>query len=213
MARYGRGLICLSMTAGAARRARDSADGVAEHARGSTRRSACRSRRKGATTHRHLGRAIARRRCWRRSIRRRGRRDLARPGPHVSAALAHRRRDGARRADRSGGRPGAHRRAVSGRRHLRNHERGRHDGARAGAGEVREAARPADDHHRGSDQVPDAHRIARQARRDGEAADRLRRLPRSTRSRTRSTSRRTSRWCAATSATARTCWSACTRSA
>ena len=50
-----------------------------------------------------------------------------------------------------------------GRRHLRNHERGRHDGARAGADEVREEARAADDHDRGSDQVPDAHRVARQA--------------------------------------------------
>ena len=48
---------------------------------------------------------------------------------------------------------------------------------------------------------------------DGEAADRATATSTSTRSRTSSTSRRTSRWCAATSATARTCWSACTRSA
>ena len=103
--------------------------------------------------------------------------------PHVSAAVAHRRRDGARRPDRSGGRSRAHRRSVSGRRHLRNHERGRHDGARAAADEVREEARPADDHDRRSDQVPHAHRVAGQARRVGEAADRVRRVSRSTCSR------------------------------
>ena len=40
------------------------------------------------------------------------------------------------------------------------------------ADEVREAARAADDHDRRSDQVPDAHRVAGQARRVGEAADR-----------------------------------------
>ena len=109
--------------------------------------------------------------------------------PHVPAALADRRRDGARRPDRGGRRSGADRRPVSGRRHLRNHERGRHDGARAGAGEVREEARAADDHHRGSDQVPDPHRVAGQARRDGEAADRATATSRSTSSRISSTSR------------------------
>ena len=56
-------------------------------------------------------------------------------------------------------------------------------------GEVREEARAADDHDRGSDQVPDAHRVAGEAGRIGEAADRVRRLPRCTSSTTSSTGR------------------------
>ena len=197
--------------AGAARRARDSADGVAEHL--AVRHRVLRADRgEGPDDDRHLGR--------------RSRGDGAggdrsgdqavgpgAAGPHVPAAVARRRRDRARRADRSGGRSRADRRALSGRRHLRNHERGRHDGARAGAGEVREEARAADDHDRGSDQVPDAHRIAGQARRVGEAADRVRRLP-------RPRLRKPARSAGARRAgqrrhrrRARTCWSACTRRA
>ena len=137
---------------------------VAEHARGSRPRSACRSRRRAA---RRTGISAADRAATVLAAidpaTRPARSGAARP--HVSAARADRRRARARRADRGGRRSGAHRRAVSGRRHLRNHERRRHDGARAGAGEVREEARPADDHHRGSDQVPHAHRVAGEARR------------------------------------------------
>ena len=77
--------------------------------------------------------------------------DLARPG-HVSAARAARRRARARRPDGGGRGSGADRRPVPVGRHLRNHERRRHDGARAGADEVRAEARSADDHHRGPDQ-------------------------------------------------------------
>ena len=93
---------------------------------------------------------------------------------------------------------------VSGRRHLRNHERRRDDGARAGADEVREAAQAADDHDRGSDPVPDAHRGAGPARRVGGAADRARSIPRASPTRASSTARRTSRWSRGRSATART---------
>ena len=75
------------------------------------------------------------------------------------------------------------------------------------------AARAPDDHHRGPDPVPHAHRGA------GARASRARRCrpitasSASSRSRASSTTRRTSRWSRATSATARTCWSACTRAA
>ena len=49
--------------------------------------------------------------------------------------------------------------------------------------EVRQAAQAADDHDRGSHQVPDAHRGAREADRLGEAADRARRVPHASRTR------------------------------
>ena len=49
-------------------------------------------------------------------------RDLARPGPRVSAARARRRRAGARRADRSRGGSGAAGQTPARRSDLRNHE-------------------------------------------------------------------------------------------
>ncbi len=211
MARYGRGLICLSMTP-------ERLDELEIPLMVSAEQLAVRHRVLRADRsarphqHRHLGRRSRGDRAGGdRSGDQAGRPAAARP--HVSAALAHRRRAGAHRADRSVGRPRADRRPVSGRRHLRGHERGRHDGARAAAGEVREAARPADDHRRRSDQVPDD-----TPSRWSSAWRRRRCRPTTatsacTRSRTRSITRRTSRWCAATSATARTCWSACTRRA
>ena len=175
MARYGRGLICLSMTP-------ERLDELEIPLMVSQNTSRFETgfcvldRGEGPDDDRHLGRRSGGNRAGRdRSGDQAVRSGAARP--HVPAALADRRRDGARRTDRGGGRSGADRRPVSRRRHLRNHERGRHDGARAGAGEVREEARPADDHHRGSDQVPDPHRVAGEARGVGEAADRVRRLP------------------------------------
>ena len=86
--------------------------------------------------------------------------------PRLAAARARRRRARARRPDRGRRRPRADRGSLSRRRHLRNHERGRHDVARAGARAVRQAAQAADDHDRGSDQLPHAHRGAGAARRD-----------------------------------------------
>ena len=120
--------------------------------------------------------------------------DLARPGhmfplrSRVGGVIV------ARRTDRSRRRPRADRGSVSGRRHLRNHERRRHDGARAAAREVREEARPADDHDRGSHQVPDADRIAGEARRVGEAARPTTASSACTSSRTCSIARSTWRW-------------------
>ena len=63
------------------------------------------------------------------------------------------------------------------------------------AGEVREEARAADDHDRGSDQVPHADRVAGEARRVGASCRPSTATSACTRSRTSSTSRRTSRWC------------------
>ena len=66
--------------------------------------------------------------------------DLNRPGPHVPAARAARRRPEARRPDRGLGGPGADRGTEPVGRALRDHERGRHDGARAGPREVLRSA-------------------------------------------------------------------------
>ena len=60
--------------------------------------------------------------------------DLARPGACVSVAGAQGRRAGSRRADGGFGRSGADGGADSGRRDLRDHERGRNHGAGAGPG-------------------------------------------------------------------------------
>ena len=77
--------------------------------------------------------------------------------------------------------------------------------------EVRQAARAADDHGGGADQVPDADRVPGRARGVRGAADRIRRVPHPRVRERQSTVRRTSRWCAATSATAWTCSCGCTR--
>ena len=180
--------------------------------RGSRPRSACRSRR-----------TAGRRPAFRPPI---GRRpsltaidpatkpsDLARPGHMFPLRARTGGVHGPRRPDRGRRRPGADCRAVSRRRHLRNHERRRHDGARAAAREVRQETRAADDHDRGSDQVPDPHRVARQARRHGEAADRVRDVSDSrVRKPAGQPDARRAR-AAATSATGKTCWCASTRRA
>ena len=212
MAKYGRGLICLPMT----EERLDELDlpqmVEREHHARSAPRSACRSTPKWSRT---TGISAADRAATvLAAIDPRTRpSDLARPGHMFAAAGAQRRRAGARRPDRSGGGSRAHRGAVSGRRDLRNHERRRHHGARAGADEVRQAAQAADDHGRRSDPVPDAHRGAGAPRGLGGAADRARRLPRHRVRERASTAKRTSRWSRGTSATARTCWCACTRGA
>jgi 3,4-dihydroxy-2-butanone 4-phosphate synthase len=64
--------------------------------------------------------------------------------------------DGAHRSDGGRRRSCSHGRSLSSGRHLRNHERRRHDGSCAGADEGGPQARPADDHDRGSDPVPNA---------------------------------------------------------
>ncbi len=187
---------------GAARRTRYPADGAAQH-RALRHRVLRVDRGQGGDQHR--------------DFRRRSRRDGSRgdrsahpsrrsgaAGAHVSAEGAHRRRARAGGTDGGGRRSVADRGAVSGRRDLRNHERGRQHGPGAGTGEVRETAQAADDHDRGSDPVPHAHRIGRPPRGVGRAPDRTRRFPGDSRSKASSIARRTSRWSRATSPGERT---------
>ena len=165
MARYGRGLICMSMTA-------ERLDQleiplmVNQNTTTVQHRVLREHRGQAARQHRHLGsRPRGDRACGDRFED-----EAVRPGAarsHVSAARARRRRARARRPDGGRSRSRAHRRALSGGRHLRNHERGRHHGAGARTDEVREEARSADDHHCGPDPVPHADGTARQARRHG----------------------------------------------
>ena len=139
----------------------------------------------GATTHRHLGRATARATVLAAIDPATRPRDLARPGHMFPLRAAHRRRAGARRPDRSGrsisrASPGCYPAGVI-------CEIMNEDGTMARVPQLTkfaQQARPADDHDRRPDQVPDAHRVAGEARRHGEAADRVRRRSASTRSRT-----------------------------
>ena len=193
MARYGRGLICLSMTPERLDELEIPLMVTQNTSRFDT--AFCVPiEAKDRTTHRHLGRRSRRDGAGGDRSARRGRPIWRGPGHMFPLRARDRRRAGARRPDRSGGRSRADRRAVSGRRHLRNHERGRHDGARAGADEVREAARAADDHDRGPDPVPDAHRVARASASRRRSCRPSTATSASSRSRTRSTARRTSRW-------------------
>ena len=161
----------------AARRARDSADGLAEQLAVRHRRSACRSRPS-------TGRApaspppIARRRCSTAIDPATRPDDLARPG-HMFPLRS-----------RTGGvlvRTGQTEAAVDLARIAGLYPAGvicevmNEDGTMArvpAADAVRQAPRPADDHRRRPDQLPDAHRVAGEARRVREDADRPRRLPR-----------------------------------
>ena len=96
----------------AARRARDSARGVATTRRARETAMCVSIDAQGGHVDRHLG---GRSRADDSARRSRRRRDAARSGAaraRVSAARAGRRRAGARRAHRGGGRSGAHRRAV-----------------------------------------------------------------------------------------------------
>ncbi len=81
------------------------------------------------------------------------------------------------RSDGSGGRPRPPGGSRAGGGGLRGDERGRDDGPRARPDPVLRAARPAHDHGRRPDRVPSPHREARRARRVGEAAHRVRRVP------------------------------------
>ena len=212
MARYGRGLICLSMTP----ERLDELEIPLMVSQNSSRfdTGVLRAHRGEASDDAPASpRPTARRPCWRRSIRRRGRRISRGPatcsrcarGPAACWCAP----DRPKRRSISRGSPGLYPAGVI-------CEVMNEDGTMARVPQltqVREAPRAADGHRRGPDQVPDAHRVAREARRVREDADRPTATSGSTRSRTRSTTRRTSRWSAATSATARTCWCACTRSA
>ena len=212
MVTHGRGLVCLAMTP----ERLDALEiplAVPVNSRCARRRCACPSTR---AARRAPGSRppIVRRpssRPWRPGTRPQ---DLLRPGHIFAAACARRRRARPRGPYRSRRGSGAARRTHAGRRHLRNHDEERQHGAGARAVAVREAIRPAAHHDRRPDQVPDADRAA------GASGSRRAKLPTEhgefQRARLREparSARRTSRWCAATSATAQTSWSACTRSA
>ena len=214
MARYGRGLICLSMTPRAARRARDSADGERQHL--AVRDRLLRAdRRQVSRDDRASRRPTAPRPCWRRSIP-----STQAVGPGAARATC------SRCARATGGvlvRAGQTEAAVDLARIAGLYPAGviceimNEDGTMARVPEltqVREAARAADDHDRRSDQLPDAHRVAgargsRRAALPTEYGDfRVHAFESQLDKRD---ARRAGQ--AATSATARTCSSASTRSA
>ncbi len=114
MATHGRGLICLPMTGRAARRARDPAAWCRRRTPRAFDTAFCVSDRGQARRRPPASRRADRAATVLAAIDPKTKpADLARPGPHVPAARARRRRAGARRADRGGGRSGAHRRACT----------------------------------------------------------------------------------------------------
>ena len=131
MARHGRGLICLTMTA---ERLDDSKIPLMVHDNTSRFDTAfcmpieARRRRPESRPHDRAATVLA-------AIDPPTGLPISRGPATFFPCARSRRRARPRRADRSRGGSRAHRRPVSGRRHLRNHERRRHDGARAGADE------------------------------------------------------------------------------
>ena len=194
MARYGRGLICLSMTPERLDELEIPLMVSREHV--AVRDRVLRAdRSEGPDDAPAFRPPIARRRCWRRSIRRPGRRTWRGPG-HMFPLRS-----------RTGGvlvRAGQTEAAVDlariaglypGRRDLRNHERGRHDGAGA------ELTKFAKKH--GLLMITIADLIKYRMRTESlvkrvasaKLPTELRRLPRPRVRERRSTSRPTSRWC------------------
>ena len=176
MATHGRGLICLSLTPGALRRARARPDGGQERV---ALPDALHRLDRGprGRHHRHLG---GRPRAHDPG-RDRPRRAAARPRParpRLPAQVQARRRARAHRPDRGGGRPRAARRPDPRGRDLRGHERRRDDGARARPDPVLRAPRAEDDHRRRPDRLPAQARQARRARGGDADADRVRRVQR-----------------------------------
>ena len=98
--------------------------------------------------------------------------DLVASRPHLPAARARRRRAAPRRPDRRLRRPRPARRAETGRRDLRGDERRRLDGAHAESRRVRAHPRPQDRHDRAVDRVPAPQREAGAAHRRGGASHR-----------------------------------------
>ncbi|KAI1690450.1 GTP cyclohydrolase II domain-containing protein [Ditylenchus destructor] len=138
MAKYGRGLICLTLT-------RDRCEQLqlppmatrngTKHGTAFTARS-----RRHRRHDRHLGRRPRPHRASR-GREERGGLGSGSSRDTSSAAGPGRRRAGARRPHRSRLRPDRHGRPDPGRRHLRDHERRRHDGPSAGSGDLRQGTR------------------------------------------------------------------------
>ena len=158
MARYGRGLICLTLT-------RERCQQLAAAADGSDNRSPARDQfhrvhRGGAKASRRASRrTTARARCAPPSAPNALPGDLRAARAHLSADGAAGRRADPRRAHRGRLRSGAPGGPGAGRGHRRDPERGRQHGAASRSGGVRARARAQDRHHRRPDPLP--HRATR----------------------------------------------------
>ena len=175
MAKYGRGLICLPMSAERIDRlGLNMMVGDNQAPLGTAFTTSITARRaSGRESRRRTARPPFCRRCARTPRRR-----VHHARLRLSAARARRRRAGAHRPDRGRGRPGAAGGAQAGGRHLRDSERRRHDGAARRPGRFRQAAQPQDRHRRRHHRIPAAQRDDGPAHRRGEAADRIRRVHR-----------------------------------
>ncbi len=154
MARYGRGLICLTLTEERADHLRLFPMTQQNSSRFGTAFTETIEAREGVTTgisaadRAHTIRTAIDPKC---TYTRSGS-----AGPHLSAARAARRRAGARGADRGLSGPGADGGAESVRRDLRDHARRRRDGAHSGPDPVLPGARAADSDRGRADPLPAA---------------------------------------------------------
>ena len=162
MARYGRGLICLTLTQERCTPVEPAADDPPQ--RHAVRHGVHGQHRSGRRRdHRHLRRRPRPHDRRRRRARRASR--AHRPArPRVPDHGATGRRAGARRPHRGRLRLHGAGRPHAGRGDLRSHQGRRHDGAPARPDRIRQAARAEDRHDRGSDPLPQPHRIDRRAR-------------------------------------------------
>ena len=177
MAKEGRGLICLALTAERCDELGLNLMAAKNEAPLQTAFTVSVEAARGRH-HRDLRRTTAPTRSRSRSTPR-STPDDARPArPRLPAQGQGRRRARARRPDRGGRRPRPPRRPDPGRRDLRDHERRRDDGPGARPGPLLRAPRAEDDHGRRPDRLPAAHREAGRAGRRDQAADRVRRVHR-----------------------------------
>ncbi len=221
MARYGRGLICLTLTG--ARAAELELEAMVGRNRSRNRTAFTQSieAREGIST--GISAADRARTIATAIDADEGRRRHRLARPRVPARRARGRRADPRRPYRGFRRSGAPRRALPRGGHLRDHERRRHHGAHARPRRLRAAPRPEDRHHRGSDRLPAAQRPSRARHRQDDAS----RPPPAANSICTSTRRRSSRasiwrssratfprparcWCASTPST---CSAICSASA
>ena len=165
MARYGRGLICLTLTEERCRSS-ISADGASNNAL-AARHQFHGVDRGGRRRHdRHFRRRPRAHGAGRRRARTRSPSDIVQPGHIFPLHGAARRRARARRAHRSRLRPRRARRPHAGRGDLRDHEgRRRRWRACPTSIEFARAARPEDRHDRRPDPLPQPHRDAGRAHR------------------------------------------------
>ncbi len=176
MARFGRGLICLTLTRERCERLRLPPMVARNGTKMGTAFTVSIEAAEGVTT----GISAAdRARTVQAAVARNAK--AARPGParpHLSLAGRGRRRSDARRPYRSRLRPGRDGRLDARRRDLRDHEGRRHHGAPARPAAVRRGTWPEDRHHRRPDRTPQPQRIPDRESRRAAAAHRLWRIHR-----------------------------------